>query len=213
MTQLQKLVDEQIQITCHFNSKFSKMAFTLLQKTQWAFLGTSSIAKKFIDNMATTGLNFICDAAVYELELSASDGMVFTVGLSNIWGRIAELIREVEGPEFTYEEVQKDFAGILEQVEQEVKEYLDQQSMADCTVYLDESFTNLRKFSDAFNILSFVPVIMGTVITHHSLLTSFWVNVSHIPLEILLSPLTSDAMAASGQMALFSYMAKQGVAV
>ena len=75
LTQLQKLVDKQIQIACWFNSKFSKMAFTLLQKTQWVFLGTSSIVKKFVDNMATAGLNLICDAAVYESELLASDGM------------------------------------------------------------------------------------------------------------------------------------------
>ena len=123
--------------------------------------------------------------------------------LSNIWGRIAELIREAEGLEFTYEEVQKDFACILERVGQEVKEYLDRQSVADCMIYMDESF----------NVLSFVPVVMGMAITHHSLLTSLWVNVSHIPLKILLSPLTFDTMAASGQMALLSYVAQQGVAI
>ena len=163
--------------------------------------------------MATAGLNFICDTAVYESELSASDGMAFAVGQSNIWGHIAELIREAERLEFTYEEVQKDFTGILEWVGEEVKEYLDQQSMADCMVYMDESFTNLCKFSDAFNISSFIPVIMGTIITHHSLLTLLRVKVSHIPLKILFSPLTSDAIAVSGQMALLSYVANQGITV
>ena len=36
---------------------------------------------------------------------------------------------------------------------------------------------------------------------------------SHFPLKIFLSPLTSDATAASGQMALLSYMARQSVAI
>ena len=86
-----------------------------------------------------------------------------------------------------------------------MKEYLDTQSTADCTTFMDESFDSLRKFSDAFNVLPFIPVVVGTAITHHSLLTSLWVNVSHFPLKIFLSPLTSDTMVALGQMALLSY--------
>ena len=79
--------------------------------------------------------------------------------------------------------------------------------MADCTTFIDESFDSLRKFSDAFNVSPFVPVVVGMVITHHSLLTSLWVNVSHFPLKIFLWPLMSDATAVSGQMALLSYVA------
>ena len=203
LKQLWELVDEQVQIACHFDNKFSKMVFTLLQKTQGAFLGTGGIVKKFINDMATGGLNFIGDTTVYEAELSASDGMAFMAGLSNIWGRIAELIREAEGLKFTYEEVQKDFTCILEWVGQEVKEYLDKQSAADCMIDMDNSF----------NVSSFVPVVVGMAITHHSLLTSLRVNVSHIPLKILLLPLTSDAMAVSGQMTLLSYVAQQGITV
>ena len=94
-----------------------------------------------------------------------------------------------------------------------MKEYLDKQSAVDCTVFMDESFTNLCKFSDAFDVSSFLPVVVGTVITHHLLLTSLWVNVSEIPLKILLSPLTADVMVASWQMALLGYVAKQGIAI
>ena len=79
--------------------------------------------------------------------------------------------------------------------------------MADCTTFMDESFDSLRKFSDAFNVSPFVPVVVGTAVTHHSLLTSLQVNVSHFPLKIFLLPLTSDTTAASGQMALLSYVA------
>ena len=112
-----------------------------------------------------------------------------------------------------YEGAQKKFAGILEQVEKEVKEYLDTQSTVDCTTFMDESFYSLHKFSDAFNVLPFILVVVGTVITHHSLLTSLRVNVSHFPLKIFLLPLMSNAMAVSGQMALFSYVARQSVTV
>ena len=94
-----------------------------------------------------------------------------------------------------------------------MKEYLDTQSAADCMTFMDESFDSLRKFSDAFNVLPFVPVVVGMVITHHSLLTSLQMNVSQFPLKIFLSPLTSDATAMSGQMALLSYVALQSVAL
>ena len=85
--------------------------------------------------------------------------------------------------------------------------------MADCTTFMDESFGSLCKFSDAFNVSPFILVVVGMVITHHLLLASLWVNVSHFPLKIFLSPLTSDATVASGQMALLSYVAQQSVTI
>ena len=88
-----------------------------------------------------------------------------------------------------------------------MKEYLDTQSMVDCTTFMDESFDSLHKFSDALNVSPFIPVVVGTAITHHLLLTSLQVNVSQFPLKIFLLPLTSDATAVSGQMALLSYVA------
>ena len=94
-----------------------------------------------------------------------------------------------------------------------MKEYLDTHSAVDCTTFMDESFDSLRKFSDAFNVLPFVPVVVSMVITHHSLLTSLWVNVSHFPMKIFLLPLMSNTTVASGQMALLSYVARQSIAI
>ena len=171
------------------------------------------IAQKFVNDMATVALNFIWDATTYEAELSALDGMVFAAGLACIQEWIADLIKEASALELMYEGDQKKFASILEQVGKEVKEYLDTQSMADCMTFMDESFDSLHKFSDAFNVSPFIPVIVGMAITHHSLLTSLWVNVSHFPLKIFLLPLTSDATAALGQMAVLSYVARQSITI
>ena len=85
--------------------------------------------------------------------------------------------------------------------------------MVDYTAFLDESFDSLRKFSDAFNVSSFVPVVVGMAITHHLLLNSLWVNVSQFPLKIFLLLLMSDATAAFGQMVFLSYVAQQGVTI
>ena len=120
------------------------------------------------------------------MELSALDGMAFAARLAHIRGQIADLIKEASALVLMNEVAQKKFTNILERVEKEVKEYLDTQSTADCTTFMDESFDSLRKFSDAFNVLPFIPVVVGTVITHHSLLTSLQVNVSQFPLKIFL---------------------------
>ena len=207
LKQLRELANDQVSITHCFNAKFSDTAFTLLQKIHEAFIGTSGIAQKFINDMATVALSFIQDATAYEAELLASDGMAFVARLAHIWEQIADLIKEASALKLTYEGAQKKFVNILEQVGQEVKEYLDTQSMADCMTFMDESFDSLLKFSDAFYVLPFIPVIVGIAITHHSLLTSLWVNMSHFPLKVFLSPLTSDATVVSGQMALLSYVA------
>ena len=210
---LRALANEQVAIAHHFDTKFSNMAFTLLKKVHEAFIVTGGIAQKFVDDMVTAGLNFIHDTTVYEEELSSSDGVVFVAGLTRIQNRIAKLIREVSELEVVYEESQKKFTGVLKHVEEEVRKYLETQSTVDSTVFMDKSFDNLRQYSNSFNISPFVPVVVGTVVTHHALLTSLWVNVSHFPLKIFLLPLESDAIAASGQMALLQYMTQQSIAV
>ena len=112
-----------------------------------------------------------------------------------------------------YEESQKKFTGVLKQVEKEVGKYLETQSTADSTVFMDESFDNLQWYSNSFNISPFIPVVVGTAVTHHALLTSLWVNMSHFPLKIFLSLLESDATMASGQMALLQYVTQQSIAI
>ena len=112
-----------------------------------------------------------------------------------------------------YEESQKKFTGVMKQVEEEVRKYLETQSMVDSTVFMDKSFDSLWRYSNSFNISPFIPVVVGTVVTHHALLTSLQVNVSHFPLKIFLSPLESDATMASGQMALLQYVTQQSITI
>ena len=176
-------------------------------------MGMGGIAKKFVDDMAMAGLNFIRDATAYKIELCSLDTITFAEGLKNIRLCIVDLIHEVEALEVTYEGVQKDFNGILAQVGIKVKEYLDKQTTAYGTVFMNKSFQSLHGFSDAFNVSPFVPVIVGAAITYHSLLTSLRVNISHIPVQIYLSPLMSDATVASGQMVLLHYVAQQSIAI
>ena len=113
LKQLCELANEQVSIACHFNAKFSDMAFTLLRKIHEAFISTSGIVQKFVDDMATVALNFIRDATSYQAELSASDGMAFAAGLACIREWIADLIKEASAPKLTYEGAQKKFANIL----------------------------------------------------------------------------------------------------
>ena len=134
---------------------------------------------------------------------------MFAAGLTHIRNRITELIREASELEVVYEESQKKFTRVLKQVEEEVGKYLETQATADSTVFMDESFDNLRRYSNSFNISPFVPVVVGMAVTHHAMLTSLWVNVSHFPLKLFLLPLESDATAASGQMALLQYVTQQ----
>ena len=45
LKQLWEPANEQVKIVCCFSAKFSDMAFTLLQKTQEAFIGTGGIVQ------------------------------------------------------------------------------------------------------------------------------------------------------------------------
>ena len=78
------LANEQVAIARCFDTKFSNTAFTLLKKVHEAFIVTSGIMQKFVDDMATASLNFIHDATVYKEELSLSDSVMFAAGLTRI---------------------------------------------------------------------------------------------------------------------------------
>ena len=94
LKQLCMLANEQVSIARRFDVKFSDTAFALLQKIHEAFIGTGSIAQKFVDDMAMIALNFIQDATAYVVELLASDGVAFAARLASIRGQIADLIKE-----------------------------------------------------------------------------------------------------------------------
>ena len=210
---LHALANEQVAIARRFNTKFSNTAFTLLKKVHKAFITTGGIMQNFVDDMATASLNFIRDTTAYKEELSSSDSVVFAAGLTRIQNQIAQLIREASELQVVYEESQKKFTRVMKQVEEEVGKYLETQSMADSTVFMDESFDSLRQYSNSFNISPFIPVMVGTVVRHHALLTSLQVNVSHFPLKIFLLPLESDATVVSEQMALLQYMTQQSITI
>ena len=78
------LANEQVAIACRFDTKFSNKVFILLKKVHEVFIATGGIVQKFVEDMATAGLNFIHDATVYEEELSSSDSIVFVAGLTCI---------------------------------------------------------------------------------------------------------------------------------
>ena len=105
------LANEQVAIARRFDTKFSNTAFILLKKVHEAFIVTSGIAQKFVDNMATAGLNFIRDATAYEQELTSSDGVMFAAGLTHIRNWIAELIREASELEVVYESPRRSSLG------------------------------------------------------------------------------------------------------
>ena len=73
-----------------------------------------------------------------------------------------------------------------------------------CENILMHNQQSWQGFYNTFNVSPFIPVVVSMAITHHSLLTSLRVNMSHIPLQMYLSPLASDATVASRQMAFFA---------
>ena len=120
LDELQWLANEQLEIACRFDKKFSQMVFTLLKKMQQAFLTTGEIAQNFVNDMATAGLNFIKDAMAYKAEPCSSDSMMFAEGLKKSRLHIADLIRKAGDPEVMYEGAQKKFSSILERMGEEV---------------------------------------------------------------------------------------------
>ncbi|MCG8623095.1 MAG: hypothetical protein MJE68_14010, partial [Proteobacteria bacterium] len=102
---------------------------------------------------------------------------------------------------------------MMKRVMDSIAGYLDEAVERDCLSYLDEGIELLRAYAYDVDIVPFVTTMIFIATTHQSLIQSWRLNTSKIPLELLMAPIFHDAKGAAAQIECLTFYAHKMVNV
>ena len=115
--------------------------------------------------------------------------------------------------EESYEDVAAHFDNILSSVSNELKEFVDLQGKEQHQAYVTKCMEWIRGVHGSLDGTQFIPMIVMNVTTHHALALNQRVNQSQIPLQIMTSPMCTQATAMGAGLKFVKFLAKQVLAL
>ena len=85
------------------------------------------------------------------------------------------------------------FDNILASVSKELKEFIELQGEEQHQAYMAKCLEWVRGVHGSLDGTQFIPMIVSNVTTHHTLALNQRVNQSQIPLQIMISPMRTQA--------------------
>ena len=110
-------------------------------------------------------------------------------------------------PRSKYEESIKKFPTIMRDVMQEISVYLAGVVKQDCSDFLDQGIKLLKVHAQSVDIVPFVTTLVSIATMHQSLLQSWRLNTSKIPLELMMAPVFNSARRAIAQIDCMAFYA------
>ena len=122
---------------------------------------------------------------------------------------IRDLMRQTASAEETYEDVAANFNNILASVSDELKEYVELQGEEQCQTYIAKCLERVRGVHGSLDGTQFIPMIISNVTTHHALVLNQRVNQSQIPLQIMISPMRTQAATMGASLKFIEFLSKR----
>ena len=177
--------------------KFSKKMFKSLEETNIAiydkvlqgFKDTSGKCKTFIHEMGALAVTFFAQAKQMEDGLAKCDAKAFDEAMSAFKGHIIGLIEEVAEAEDIYDSGEASFDSILASLAKEIKEYVKLKGEEQRREYKKQCLDQIKQDHGQLDSMCFIPMIVGNLTAHHTLMMSQQVVQSHVPLKIMVAPL------------------------
>ena len=111
--------------------------------------------------------------------------------------------------EESYKDAAAHFDNILSSVSNELKEFVDLQGKEQHQAYIAKCMEWIRGVHGSLDGTQFIPMIITNVTTHHALALNQRVNQSQIPLQIMISPMHTQATAMGAGLKFVEFLAKR----
>ena len=105
------------------------------------------------------------------------------------------------------------FDNILASVSDEVKEFVELQDEGQCQTYMAKCLEWIRGVHGSLDGTQFIPMIISNVTTHHALSLNQRVNQSQIPLQIMMSPMRTQAATMGAGLKFMEFLSRQVLAL
>ena len=188
-------------------------SLAMLDRILSGFKRSGSRAREYIYETAAIALNFFSRAGDMEAELESSEALKFQEAVNGMKESIRDLIRRTASAEESYENAAANFDNILASVSDEVKEFVDSHGEEQCQAYISRSMEHIRGVHGSLDGTQFIPLVVTNATIHHALAMSHRVNQSRVPLQIMMSPMHTQAGTMGTGLKFIEYLSRRVLAL
>ena len=105
------------------------------------------------------------------------------------------------------------FDNILSSVSDGLKEFIESQGEEQCQAYITKCMEQIRGVHGSLDGTQFIPMVVTNVMTHHTLALNQRVNQSQIPLQIMISPMHTQAATMGTSLKFIEFLSKRVLAL
>ena len=188
-------------------------SMAMLDRILSGFKKSGGRAHDYIHETATIALNFFSRAGEMEAELESSEVLKFRNTVNGMKDSIRNLIRLTAMAEESYEEAAAQFDNILSSVSDELKELVEARGKGQWQEYITKCMDRIRGIHGSLDGTQFIPMIVTNTTTHHALSLSARVNQSQIPLQIMISPMWTQAATMGARLKFVEFLSRRVLAL
>ena len=156
---------------------------------------------------------FFSRAGDMEAELESSEALKFQDAVNGMKESIRDLIRRTALAEESYENAAANFDNILALVSDEVKEFVDSHGEEQHQAYISRSMERIRGVHSSLDGTQFILLVVTNATIHHALAMSHRVNQSQVPLQIMMSPMRTQAGTMGAGLKFIEYLSRRVLAL
>ena len=122
---------------------------------------------------------------------------------------IRDLIRWTALAEESYKDAAAQFDNILSSVSDELKEFVEAQGEEQRQEYISKCLDRIRGVHGSLHGTQFIPMVVTNVTTHHALALNQRMNQSQIPLQIMISPMRTQATTMGAGLKFMEFLSRR----
>ena len=211
MELLEQLADDLYAYSGELFRGLEETSMAMLDRILSGFKRSGGRAREYIHE--TAAINFFSRAGDMEAELESSEALKFREAVNGMKESIRDLIRRTASAEESYEDAAAHFDNILSSVSDELKEFVESQGKEQCQAYIAKCMERIRGVHGSLDGTQFIPMVVTNVTTHHALALNQRVNQSQIPLQIMISPMRTQAATMGAGLKFIKFLSKRVLAL
>ena len=212
---LERLADDLYAYSGELFRGLEETSMAMLDRVLLGFKKLGGRAREYIFETAAIAMNFFSRAGDMEAELESSEALKFREAVDGMKESIRDLIRQTASAEESYEDTAANFNNILASVSDELKEFVELQGEEQHQTYIAKCLEWIRGVHGSLDGTQFIPMIISNthVTTHHALALNQRVNQSQIPLQIMISPMRTQAATMGAGLKFVEFLSKRVLAL
>ena len=211
MEVLEQLADDLYAYSSELFRGLEETSMAMLDRILSGFKRSGDRAREYIHETATIAISFYSRAGDMEAELESSEALKFREAVNGMKESIRDLTRWTALVEESYEDVVVQFDNILSSVSDELKEFIESQGEEQHQAYISRCMEQIREVHGSLDGTQFIPMVLMNATTHHALALNQRVNQSQIPLQIMISPMRTQATTMGAGLKFVEFLSRRGV--